>query len=312
MKALSRSTRARTPVAVAALALSLTLGLAACSGGDSDEEWTPNRPNGTFSPGSEQGGAGATPGASAGAAAPGATPGKANGAKVPGASLAQQIEAAAAKAKSADFDVQVTGVQPMTASGSTAGSGSNLQLKMDAVISETSKVEIIKTGGVVYLKPPSSASSGKTWLKITSAKNDPYRTFYDTLFSNLERSGDVGAAADVIGQISSFRAESNETVDGVQTTKYVATPPAKTGVQLMPATFRQVNDQILAGAKSEVSVWVDGDGLLRRTAITVSLPQSQDTASSTSKQLVSYQNWGKGVKVSAPPASQVAAAGAGR
>ena len=100
--------------------------------------------------------------------------------------------------------------------------------------------------------------------------------------------------------MGTFTEAAKEPVDGVQTTKYVAQPPPAKAVKMLSGPYQSLNTQSLKGAKTTVALWVDGDGLLRRTTVVFTLrnvPPAQT--------LVSYKKWGEPVTVQAPPAGQV-------
>jgi len=284
---LTRSHPARATLALAA-ASALVLGVAACSGDDDDPfaKVDTSRPTTTT----------AATAADLPTDAPTALP--ESGAKVQGAALARRITAGAHDKRTVAFDVLATGAETVAGSGVAQGSGDSSQLKVDVKVG-SQDLGIVKTGGAVYFKTPTPLN-GKPWLRVSSDPKDPLSRIYSQAFLGLDTVADVPRIATFVGDMGTFTEAAKEPVDGAETTKYVAQPPPAKAVRLLSGPYQALTDQSLKGAKATVSLWVDGDGLLRRTAVVFTMRNAPPA-----KTLVSYKNWGQPVTVTPPPAGQV-------
>jgi len=281
---LTRSNHARTALALAAAA-ALALGVSACS--DEEDPFAAvdtSRPTTTL-------GQNAVP-----TDAPTAVP--TSGAKVQGAVLAQRISAAAAAKKTVAFDVLATGAESLSGTGVAKGSGTSSDLKIDVKISGRD-LGIVKTGPTVYFKTPTPIG-GKAWLRISTNPQDPLSRIYSQAFLGLDNLADVPRIASFVKGMGAFTEAAKEPVDGVGTTKYIAQPPPAQAIKMLSGPYQSLNTAALAQARTTVALWVDDEGLLRRSTVVFTVrnvPPAQT--------LVSYKNWGQPVTVQAPPAGQV-------
>jgi hypothetical protein len=283
----SRAPRRLVRTLALAAAGALALGVTACSGDDEDPfaKVDTSRPKTTLSSGN-----------AIASDAPTAVP--TSGAKVEGAVLAQRMSAAATAKKSVAFDVLATGAEAISGTGAAKGTGSSSELKIDAKIGGRD-LGIVKTGPTVYFKTPSPIG-GKTWLKISQNPQDPLSRIYSQAFLGLDNLADVPRVASFVKGMGAFTEAAKEPVDGVQTTKYVAQPPPPTALRMLSGPYQGLNVQALKGAKTTVALWVDAEGLLRRSTVVLTVrnvPPAQT--------LVSYKNWGQPVTVQAPPPAEV-------
>ena len=282
---LTRSNPARTTLALAAAA-ALALGVSACS--DEEDPFAKvdtSRPTTTLSSDN-----------AISTDAPTAVP--TSGAKVQGAVLAQRISTAAAAKQTVAFDVLATGAEAVSGTGVAKGSGASSELRIDVKISG-SDLGIVKTGSTVFFKTPTPIG-GKAWLRISTNPQDPLSRIYSQAFLGLDNLADVPRIASFVKGMGAFTEAAKEPVDGVQTTKYVAQPPPEKAIKMLSGPYQSLNTATLKGAKTTVALWVDDQGLLRRTTVVFTLrnvPPAQT--------LVSYKNWGQPVTVQAPPAGQV-------
>ena len=284
---LTRSYPARATLALAA-ASALLLGVAACSGDDDDPFAKVDTSRPTYPP--------TTAPANLPTDVPTALP--TSGAKVPGAALARRIADGARDKRTVAFDVLATGAETVAGSGVARGSGPASQLKIDVKVG-TQDLGIVKTGGAVYFKTPTPLN-GKPWLRVSSDPKDPLSRIYSQAFLGLDTVADVPRVATLVGGMGAFTEAATEQVDGAQTTKYVAQPGPAKAVSLLSGPYQSLTAQSLKGAKATVSLWVDGDGLLRRTAVVLTMRNAPPA-----RTLVSYKEWGQPVTVTAPPAGQV-------
>jgi hypothetical protein len=280
----------RRGAAVPVIGLTVLLAVSACSSGSggSAANTDPN-PNGTVASNTSS----AQPIAEAPTAAP------KTGRTIAGSRLGAQVAAKAAADDSETFAIITQGAQTLSANGQAKGTGEATALTLTANIASAQALSIIRAGGVIYLKSPSPVA-GKPWVKITNSSRDLFRPLYDQVFKGLETAGALSETAAVLKTLGTFRSAGTEVVDGVQTTKWVADPPAAKGIKLLPQAFSALTAQELKGARTTIALWVEPDGRLHRTTTTFS---GLGTVRSTS--LVTYSGWGSPVSVSAPPAGQV-------
>ena len=257
---LTRSNPARTTLALAAAA-ALALGVSACS--DEEDPFAKvdtSRPTTTLSSNN------ALP-----SDVPTAVP--TSGAKVAGAVLARRISTAAAAEKTVAFDVLATGAEAVSGTGVAKGSGTSSELKIDVKISGRD-LGIVKTGSTVFFKTPSPIG-GKAWLRISTNPEDPVSRIYSQAFLGLDNLADVPRIATFVARMGTFTQAAQEPVEGVQTTKYVAQPPPEKAVSMLSGPYQGLTAQSLAGSKTTVSLWVDDEGLLRRTTVVFTLRNAQ-------------------------------------
>jgi hypothetical protein len=288
-------TRSRRPLPVPAAlgpAVAAVLALAACAGDDASPASPSTRPSNLVPPVSSASAAATVP--------PGAaTAVPQQGAKVAAADLARRVGAAAAAERTVAFEVVATGAQDISGKGVADGSGGASRIRIDAFISG-SPLGIVKTGPTIYFKPPAPIS-GKPWLKVSTNAVDPVSKIYSQAFLGLDSAADVPRIATFMKDMGQLTEAAKEPVDGVPTTKYVGSPPPATAIRLVPGPYQGLGGSpSLKGAKAVVSLWVDDEGLLRRTAVVFTLRDVPPVQS-----LVSYKNWGQPVTVQAPPAGEV-------
>jgi hypothetical protein len=228
--------------------------------------------------------------------APTAVP--ASGPKVAGDVLARRITAAATAKRTVAFDVLATGAEAVSGTGVAKGSGASSELKIDVQISGR-PLGIVKTGSTVYFRTPTPIG-GKEWLKISTNPQDPLSKIYSQAFLGLDNLADVPRIASFVADMGQFTEAAKEPVDGVQTTKYVAQPPPATAIRMLSGPYQSLNTEVLKAGKTTVALWVDDQGLLRRTTVVFTLRNAPPAQT-----LVSYKNWGQPVTVKAPPAGQV-------
>lgn len=167
----------------------------------------------------------------------------------------------------------------------------------------TSTIEARIIDRTIYVKlPAEDAPEGKSWLKIAADDDSPLAEGIGPVLEQLTGSSDPSSGLQALESAESFSSEGTETIDGVETTKYVAvidltkaaesaTGPTKKGYQAL----------VDAGVtQQDYSVWLDGDDLIRKFSTTVGTGAQATTAEGT------YTAWGEPVDVEAPPASEIA------
>jgi hypothetical protein len=149
---------------------------------------------------------------------------------------------------------------------------------------------------------------GKTWIEVTGVSGG-----VDGVFGPM-----AGAAspADLLASLTAIAGSERRlgtgTIRGVPVTGYqVNIDPAKAAAKV-PGWERGVFTQILGKAAVPVDVWVDGQNQVRRLTLTLRVPGGKAgsslgmPASARLIQSTDFYDFGVPVKVSAPPAAQVA------
>jgi hypothetical protein len=132
---------------------------------------------------------------------------------------------------------------------------------------------------------------GKKWLKLdTGQAGSDSGSGAASLLQSLRGAGEV-------------REVGSETIDGVDTRHFHANvDTTKAVAKAKPGSLRDLAEKGLAlmGPSYPVDVWIDGDGLPRRMALTIT------TNRLTLSETVDYRDYGVTVDVHAPPASDTA------
>ncbi|REE98098.1 hypothetical protein [Thermomonospora umbrina] len=160
-------------------------------------------------------------------------------------------------------------------------------------------VKMIMVGRSLYMNHGSTAlSGGKPWARMpvgdgAAGGSDP--------LEEMERNG-PGEQARVLTASPNVRVVGRETVDGVVTTRYAGTLNPATDFARMPPEHREKYEGIYRKLKAQrvsIELWVGDDGLPRRQKVDMTLAVGAVTAIGT------FFDYGKPVKVSAPPDDQV-------
>ena len=170
---------------------------------------------------------------------------------------------------------------------------------------------VLLVGGTLYAQvPPTLAAlvpGGRPWVSVALD-----RLTARTLGGSLAQLG--GTPTDPLAQIDALRgvvearAVGPEPVDGVPATHYaavvdlLATPVAGDPAR-RPAVDRQIAE--IGTNRVPVDVWVDEEGLLRRTTQTVAAPDRPGRPATATTVTVTLTEHGLPVGVTPPPADQV-------
>lgn len=224
------------------------------------------------------------------------------------AQVARAASAAVAAARTARFTfTSAAGGQKVSGKGAFRLDGQRFDTAVTVTVpgqeAGTSTVQAVLVDGIIYFRlPPEDAPAGKPWLKISPTDDTPLAQGIAPLLDQLTESADPTKTLDLLAAADSFQAAGQEKVDGVSTTKYVATidvakaaaaasGPAKAGYQALSDKGVTTIDYTL---------WIDGADLPRKFATSGGTGAAGFTAAGT------YSAWGEPVDVAAPPAAQVA------
>jgi hypothetical protein len=221
----------------------------------------------------------------------------AGGVPVSAARLAGQMAAAARKAGTVTVVVVTRGSQNINGTAQLSGIGTAAGQSHLVGKASENPIDLVRDGATTYYKLQSNTA--RPWLKVIEGQNNVYSAAYTRAFAGVSTSTDVTAAVTVYAAMGTFRRVGQETVDGVVTSKYVTTPRPALALKLLPLGGGG-SGAAAPGTKASVAIWVDAQGLLRRSTAVIApkgLPSTQS--------LADYTRWGQPVSVSLPPASQV-------
>jgi hypothetical protein len=161
-----------------------------------------------------------------------------------------------------------------------------------------------------YIKLPGGSESlpdGKTWVALDAGTSDGPLS---SLFGPFSGTDPADLLASLTAISSSVTSLGPATIRGVKVTGFrVDIDPAKAAARVPRwerAGFRQFISSLGTGP-IPVDVWVDGQNLVRRVKLTLHVPDGQGTPGSTQMvEVTDFYDFGVPVRVSPPPASQVA------
>jgi hypothetical protein len=159
---------------------------------------------------------------------------------------------------------------------------------------------ILLTGGVLYVKLPSSVNkSGKPWEKATAGSSNPVLKQLASTLSSIEASASLDQYGSMAQAASSLKTIGTEQVNGAAATHYSLMVDVS---KIHGAAFTQAAKAALAQAritKIPVDVWVDGHNR----------PVKMSEKFTVKGQVVSFtatiSRYNQPVTITAPPASQV-------
>lgn len=164
-----------------------------------------------------------------------------------------------------------------------------------------------------YIKIPGGAGAplphGKSWIAIGPGKaGDPLGSMFGPFGGESSNPADLLSSLTAIS--TSVTKLGTATVRGVQVTGYrVNVDPAKAAARLPRARRAGLRDfaGILGNGPIPVDVWVDGQNLVRQLRVTLHLPGGAGAAAHAQfVQTTDFYDFGAPVRVTAPPAAQVA------
>jgi hypothetical protein len=276
--------RTATSVVSAAAALLLAAGLAGCGSG-SDTATTPAAKK---SP--------TTSSAPASAAA-----------ESTGTALFTSMTDAMSHKQSAQITTETTiGAQQIRGAGAFRYAADDFGASLTMRIPGQGRMQLVILPEAFYLKLPSGSGlpQGKSWLEIplTGSADNPFSRALGPLMEQMKRSFDPQESLGLLKASTTVRKAGAETVDGVATTKYVATVDLRKAADAADSALAQQYQALIAQGVTtfDYTVWVDGQNLPRKFVTAVPTGQGSVSVSGT------YRAWGKPVTIKAPPKRLVA------
>lgn len=159
-------------------------------------------------------------------------------------------------------------------------------------------VQIVVSGGDVYVKGFGSGEPGKPWAKNPGAAQQ--------LAAALQQA-DPRQTLQLLSGAGTLHRVGSEQIDGVPATHYTVTIDLAKAAKRNAQVARVLDELIKQGVRVEATqVWVDSAQRPVRISSSVQLPDPTGRASSmTSTQQVDFTDWGKPVTITVPPARQV-------
>ncbi len=159
----------------------------------------------------------------------------------------------------------------------------------------------------IKLSGDSGMPDGKSWVALDAGTSSGLDT---SLFGPFGGTDPADLLASLTAVSSSVTSLGPATIRGVKVTGFrVDIDPAK-AVARVPGWERaglRAFISSLGPGPVPVDVWVDGQNLVRRVKLTLHVPDGEGTPASTQMvEVTDFYNFGVPVRVSAPPASQVA------
>lgn len=257
----------------------------------------------------------------------------ASDAPLPTVTSLSQVASATEKQGSYRFDLTMKMTMPgfpeaieVTGDGAVDESGRRATMTMDfgsvpqvvgaqGVSGDDLKMEMLFDWPIAYVRMPFLSEripGNKPWVKLnleTLAREQGVQLpSVNSLGGN-----DPSAFLDFLKAAGDLRTLGEEEIDGARTTHYLARVDFGAYVDRLPAKQRQQLAGMLAQLKQLtqngqfaplVDAWVDGDGLVRRFAMSFSIPAGGQSAEMVLT--MNLHDFGASVDVTAPAASDVA------
>lgn len=211
--------------------------------------------------------------------------------------LLDAMKAAIADAESAHVTMEVNsdGTQAMTGEGDVTYAGDSTAMQMTMTIPQmgAGQMELRMLDGVMYMAMPPMTPKGK-FIKIDT--NDPNSPFGD--LSGVT-TGDPLATFDAFDAgLQDVKYVGAEDVEGEQMDHYVLTVDAKKAAKAQGQKWQQ-------GMPDTISydMWLDDSDLMRR--IEFDMGALMGGQSGSGGMVMTMDDWGKPVEVSAPPAKDL-------
>jgi hypothetical protein len=174
---------------------------------------------------------------------------------------------------------------------------------------QTGGFQEILLGDNLYMKMAALASrtGGKAWIKLSLSKLGAQSGIDVKSLLNQSQQADPSASVRMLTASKDVRKVGTETVAGTQTTHYQGTYSVQEALAKLGSEQRAKMQELVAKTgldKMEFDLWVDDQQLPRKMTVKSSAGAQVQTSSTTT-----YSGFNKPVSISAPPASQVKAAG---
>ena len=173
---------------------------------------------------------------------------------------------------------------------------------IDASVTATTPggpVQVVVSGGDVYLKGLGLGEPGKPWTKNAGAAQQ---------ISGALQQADPRKTLQMLSGVGTLRPVGKETVNGVPATHYSVTIDLAKAAKQHPQLAEILGALIKQGVKVEAEqLWVDSQQRPVRVTTTVRAPDPMGKTNKliTSTQEADFLDWGKPVTIAVPPASQV-------
>ncbi|HEU5474297.1 MAG TPA: hypothetical protein VFV67_26920 [Actinophytocola sp.] len=180
--------------------------------------------------------------------------------------------------------------------------GDNLRLETTLRLPETAPVTARLVDGVAYVR-----YRDKPWMKVDTEGKLSARTVGGAV-QRIKAYIDPAQLVPRLARSGRITGRTTETVRGEQVTRHVVTVDVrKAAAEQTDPEFKKTMDEAgAAGATTfPVEVWLNKDELPVRTVAEIPVKNSQTGQSTKTKVTVDYQDWGKLVDITAPPASDV-------
>jgi hypothetical protein len=186
--------------------------------------------------------------------------------------------------------------ETMTMSGDLASAPrlEELQAQLDIEVPGQGPLDLRIVDGILYLKAPGlSTEPGKSWVEVDlTDDSNPLAGFYKQIVANTN----PAQSAKAFEAVTDLENRGQETVDGVEATRYEVTVDLAKAVELSGAA---AGEKVLDELPVEVTydVWLETDtALMVRLALELQGMEMD----------LHFSDWGEPVTVAAPPAGQVA------
>jgi hypothetical protein len=236
-----------------------------------------------------------------------------------------KLSAAQAVAKSSQKTSRTDSFKAdLTVSGKSADGATQIhatgQFRIKPSLAFTAKLDQASHGGqslpgggaqavfvdnVFYVKNQqlSQLVNGKPWLKVDVTKAAQQTGFnLDQVLNQVEKVNPAEQTK-MFTASKDVRKVGEETIDGVKTTHYTGTVTLAEALKQFDATTQQKLQKVYsenANEKLNFDLWTDGDQLPRKLVSKVASPKGENATVT-----ILYRDYGKNVKVTAPPAADV-------
>ena len=165
-------------------------------------------------------------------------------------------------------------------------------------------IQVVYLDKVVYMKSAqlSQATNGKPWIKMDIGREAQQSGFNLDALMNQSQQINPAEQTKMLTASKDVKEVGEETINGIKTTHYTGSMTVAEAMAKLDAKTRQQLEKVyqqVGANKIFFDLWADDEQLPRKLTTKISIPQGN-----TSNTII-YQDYGKLVNVSAPPADQV-------
>ena len=165
-------------------------------------------------------------------------------------------------------------------------------------------IQVVYLDKVVYMKSAqlSQATNGKPWIKMDIGREAQQSGFNLDALMNQSQQINPAEQTKMLTASKDVKEVGEETINGIKTTHYTGSMTVAEAMAKLDAKTRQQLEKVyqqVGANKIFFDLWADDEQLPRKLTTKISIPQGN-----TSNTII-YQDYGKPVNVSAPPADQV-------